>query len=231
MPTETELIQQQMGQTRAALSEKLETLENKVLVTVSTTTDTVAQTVNEVGTTVRETTQDVRTIVHETLTSVRDAFDVSRQVDRHPWLMMCGSVIAGYVGGLLLDRLERGRMPSLPSLPRAEGLLPQDAEVRRRLDSDQPARRAPAFLMALADTFAPEVEKLKSAAVGLALGAFRDRLHESVPPNMREDFVQMMDRITAKLGGEPYPVGTMSSSSEKHEEANGAGEPRRMGMG
>jgi hypothetical protein len=223
MPPETELIKQQMGQTRAALTEKLETLENKVLGAVSTTTDAVSQTVQDVGATVRETTQDVRATMHEALTSVRDAFNVSRQFHQHPWLLLGGSVVAGYAGGLILDNLEHGHMPSLPSLPRAERLLPQGSEVRQRLESEAPARRrAPAFLKALAETFAPELEKLKTAALGMAMGIVRDRLHEAVPPQMREDFAQMMDRITTKLGGEPCPPGAMFGASEEHDETNGA---------
>src|SRR5262249_8142063 len=122
MPPETELIKQQMGQTRASLTEKLETLENKVLGTVNDTTSTVSNTVQqvtstvrdtvrEVGATVRETTGDVRAGVREAVSSARDAVDLSRQVREHPWLMLGGSVVAGYVGGVLLDNLERGRLP------------------------------------------------------------------------------------------------------------------------
>ncbi len=238
MPPETELIKQQMGQTRAALTDKLETLENKVLGTVSTTTDAVSQTVQQVGSTVREvgatvqeTVQNARATMRETIDSVRDALDVSRQMQQHPWLLFGGSVVAGYAGGLILDNLEHGHLPSLPSLPSAERLLPQGSEVRQRFEAAQPTRRrAPAFLQALVETFAPELDKLKAAALGMALGVVRDKLHQSVPPQMREDFAQMMDRITTKLGGEPYPPGAMFGASEEAEEANGAHSTRTMGM-
>jgi len=223
MPPETELIKQQMGQTRAALSEKLETLETKVLGTVASTTDTIAQTAHEVGATMLETAQNVRATLHEALSSLRNAFNVSRQFQQHPWLLLGGSVFAGYVGGLLLDTLEQGRLPSLPALPKAEQLLPRESEVRQRIEAEMPARRrAPAFLKALADTFAPELEKLKATAVGMAFSALRDKLSEAVPPHMREDFIQMMDRITTKLGGEPYPSASVYRPGEDHEESNGA---------
>jgi len=232
MPPETELIKQQMGHTRAALTDKLETLENKVLGTVSTTTDTVSQTVQDVGATVRETAQNVRVTMNDTLCSVRDAFNVSRQLHQHPWLLLGGSVVAGYAGGLILDNLERGHMPSLPALPSAERLLPQSSEVRQRLQSEPSARRVPGFLKALAETFAPELEKLKAAALGMAMGVVRDKLHEAVPPQMREDFTSMMDRITTKLGGEPCPPGAMFGTSEEDDEANGRHtSSQMMGMG
>lgn len=231
MPPETDLIKQQMGQTREALSDKLQTLENKVIGTITTTTDTVSKTVQDVGAMFCETTHNVRAAMNDTVSSVRDAFDVSRQIHEHPWLMVGGSVLAGYVGGVVLDNLEHGHLPSLPSLPSAERLLPRGSEVRQRLESEPPSRRrGPAFLQALFESFAPELEKLKAAAVGMAFGVIRDRVGESVPPQMREDFSAMMDRLTTKLGGNLHPQGMWGRSEEEEEEGNGAHMSRSMGM-
>jgi ElaB/YqjD/DUF883 family membrane-anchored ribosome-binding protein len=231
MPPETELIKQQMGQTRTALTEKIETLETKVFTTMGTTTDTVAQTVHEVGATVRETAQDVRATMHETMASVRDALDLSRQMHQHPWLMLGGSVLVGYVGGLVLDNLERGQMPSLPSLPvGAEQLLPRDSEVRERIEAQPPAKRGgSSFFRALAETFAPELDKLKRTALGMAMGVVRQKISESVPAHMREHVTELVDRVTVKLGGEPPPPGAMFGQSEQHQEGDGAHMARSMG--
>jgi hypothetical protein len=218
-------VKQQMSQTRAALAEKLETLETKVLGTVHEATDTVAQTVHEVGSTARETAQSVRATMHEAIGSVRDALDVSRQVQEHPWLLVGGSVFAGYVGGRILDNLERGHLPSVPSLPvRPERFLPQGSELRERMESERPAVRSSgtSFLKSLLDTFAPELEKAKRAAVGMALGLVRDKLSEAVPPQMRENVTEMMDRVAVKLGGEPTPPGSMLGQDEPYEEGDGA---------
>jgi len=228
MPPETELIKQQMGQTRAALTEKLESLETKVVSTVGATTDTVAQTVHEVGATVRETAQDVRATMHETMASVRDALDLSRQMQQHPWLMLGGSVLAGYVGGLVLDNLEHGRLPSLPI--GAEQLLPRNSEVRERIEEQPPAKRSGAsFFRALAETFAPELDKLKRTALGMALGVVREKISESVAPHLREHVTELMDRVTVKLGGESLPPGAMFGQSEQHQEGDGARMARSMG--
>jgi ElaB/YqjD/DUF883 family membrane-anchored ribosome-binding protein len=244
MPPETELIKQQMGQTRAALADKLENLESKVFGIVTTTTDTVTQTVQgvqatvtqtvqEVGATLRDTTQSFHAATSDVMTALHNAFDVPRQVHNHPWLTLGSSVLAGYVGGVILDNLEHGHMPSLPSLPAGpEKLLPRSSEVRGRMEAAAPARNSgPSFLKSLFETFAPEIDKLKAAAVGMALGVVRDRVGESVPQGMREDFTQMMDRITAKLGGEPHPPGAMLGAYEKLEEDDGAGMSRSMGRG
>ena len=228
MPPETELIKQQMGQTRAALTDKLENLETKVLGTVHTTTDAVGKTVEEVGTTVRETARDVRATMHETLASVRDALNVSRQIQHHPWVMVGGSVVAGYVGGVMLDNLERGHLPSLPAGP--EQLLPRQAEVRERIEATPPTRRnGSSFLKALVDSFAPELDKLKAAALGMAFGVLRDKVSESVPPQMRENFTDLVDRVTVKLGGELHPPGAAFGQSDERAEGNGAKTAHSMG--
>lgn len=231
MPPETELIKQQMGQTRSALTEKLETLETKVFGTFDSAANTVGQTVHEVGSTVRETAENVRATMRETMSTVRDAFDVSRQFHEHPLLMLGGSVVAGYVGGVVLDNLEHGHMPSFSSPIRAEQLLPQGSEVRERLEAEPPARRGGMGLFReLANAFAPELEKLKAAAIGMALGVVRDKLYEAVPPQVRENVNEMVDRITVKLGGEVHPPGAMFGRSEECEEDNGARKARSMGM-
>jgi len=244
MPPETELIKQQMGQTRASLTEKLETLENKVFgslhETTGTVTNTVQQvsstvrdTVRDVGAAVRETTHDVRATVREGVCSVRDAVDVSRQMHEHPWLILGGSVFAGYVGGLLLDNLERGRVPAMPSLPAPEQLLPQESEVRERIESvPAPRRSGSSFLKVLTDTFAPELDKLKRMALGTAMGLVRDKLGESVPPQLKENFTELMDRVTEKLGGESPPPGAMfGMGGAEHEESNGSRMAPSRGVG
>jgi ElaB/YqjD/DUF883 family membrane-anchored ribosome-binding protein len=230
MPPETELIKQQMGQTRADLTAKLETLENQVLGTVRDTTSTVSQTVQQVSSTVRETVQDVRATVRETSSSVRDALDVSRQMQQHPWLMLGGSVALGYVGGCLLDSLEAGRSPLGGVMPAApERLLPADSELRERMEARPAAGRTGfSFLKALAETFAPELDRLKKFALGAAVGMVRDRLGEAVPPQFQHDFADLMDRVTTKLGGQPTPPGSLRGESEEHD---GPSVARSMGIG
>jgi hypothetical protein len=235
MPPETELIKQQMGQTRASLTEKLETLETKVFGTLDTAANSVGQTVHEVGSTMRETAEGFRSTMHDTISSVRDAFDLTQQFQHHPWAMFGGAVAAGYVGGVVLDNLEHGRMSSLPSSPmRAERLLPQGSELRERLEAAPPARRRGfGFFNQLAEAFAPELDKLKAAALGMAMGVIRDKLNEAVPPQMHENVNEMMDRITTKLGGEVHPpgtVGAMFGRSEEYEEGDGARKAQTMGM-
>lgn len=229
MPPETELIKQQMGETRASLTEKLESLEARVFGTLDTAANSVGHTVHEVGATMRETAESVRSTMHDALSSVRDAFDMSRQFHQHPWLLLTGSVAAGYVSGVVLDNLEHGHRPSLPGSLHAEQLLPQRSEVRQRLEAAPPARRG-GFFSELANAFAPELEKLKSAAVGMALGALRDKINEAAPPQFRDNINEMVDRITTKLGGEVHPPGAMFGRSEEYEEGDDVRSAQSMGL-
>ena len=106
MDHESEMIQQQMRQTRQALSEKLECLEDKVMGTVKSVTSTVdsvtaaaRDTVSAAKETVQDTLQTARQTVHETVASaqetmhgavdaVRHGLDVQHHVQEHPWTMM-----------------------------------------------------------------------------------------------------------------------------------------------
>jgi len=199
-----------MGQTRAALTEKLETLENHVLGTVHDTTSTVGSTVHEVGATVRDTMQDVRATVRETLSTVKDALDVSRQMQNHPWILLGGSMMAGFISGRVLDSIESGRFPRRLTYSSApDDLLSENAggEPAQGMMA-QAVRSAPTFLKSLADTFAPELAKVKGVALGMAMGLLRDKLSQSVPPQYQNDLTDMMNRLTVKLGGEPAAPGT-----------------------
>ena len=111
MDHETEIIKQQMEDTRESLSEKLEALEQHVMTSVQDTTDSVASTVESVKDAVHDTVSSVRETVSETVDTVKEAFDIRQQVERHPWPMVAGATLVGFVVGRLLVP------PSRPFLP------------------------------------------------------------------------------------------------------------------
>lgn len=119
---EQEEIRQQIDESRNALVEKLELLEEKVAETVQNATNTVAEatatvlnTVNNatasvtdvvenVNTAVQGTVDTVRHTVTDTVESVKHTFDLSEQIQRRPWEMLAGAVAVGYVGGCYLGQ-------------------------------------------------------------------------------------------------------------------------------
>jgi ABC-type transporter Mla subunit MlaD len=93
-----EVIRQQMEETKSQLSEKLESLEHQVSETVQSTGTAVNATVASV----QETVETVTGAVQDAVQSFSNALDVRRQFDRHPWLILGGSVVLGYLAAELL---------------------------------------------------------------------------------------------------------------------------------
>jgi len=210
MPDEPEVIRQQMEETRASLADKVATLEQQVVDTVSGTTSAVTETVANVKEVVQETVASVKGSVQESVESVRQAFDLSRQVDRHPWLFMAGSVALGYCAERIFesDTTEateaRGRALRLEAL---EGMR-QAHNGRGHLSGNgagerlQQEQRKPGFLEAVASQFSGELDRVKALAVGAGLGLVRDLVASNVPDPLKPRVTEVIDSFTQKLGGE-----------------------------
>ena len=114
MDNESEVIRQQMDETRSALSDKVELLEQQVVETMHGATTAVADTVDNVKEVVHDTVQTVKDSVQETMDSVKNTLDVQRQVEQRPWIMMAGATAIGFLGGCLARREQRfGERPPL----------------------------------------------------------------------------------------------------------------------
>lgn len=98
MSEDAEVIRQQMDETKAQLAEKLETLELQVAETVQSTGNVVSATVEAV----QETVENVTGAVQDAVQSVNHAFDLRRQLDKHPWYVLGGSVALGFLAHELL---------------------------------------------------------------------------------------------------------------------------------
>jgi len=217
MDDKPEVIRHRIDETRSALTEKLETLEREVRGTVceardavTCTVETVRETVNStlggVRETVSSTVEAVRDQVQDTMCSVREALNVQHQVQAHPWVMLGGSVAAGYLLGSLLP--QRGpkqtgqERPSSPS-PMYGARQYEPERAASWSEPAQPTSRAPGFLTGIADQFAPEIQKVKGMAIGAAIGLVRDLLKQQIPEQLAGNVDEVLDSMTTKLGGEP----------------------------
>jgi ElaB/YqjD/DUF883 family membrane-anchored ribosome-binding protein len=197
----------QMDDTRAALSEKLEMLEQRIVDTVHGAADAVTDTVD-----------NVKDAVHETVENVKETFDVRLQVDRHPWAMVGGSVALGFLGGCLLIRhgaAEPSAIRYSPSTPADRppitaqrngdvNVAPPLNGASANQDRDSAhAASGPAGPAGVNNPFGTEFAKLKKMAIGAVLGLVRDMITQSAPEQMKIGLTEAIDGLTVQLGGEP----------------------------
>jgi len=202
-----DMLQREMAETRASLTEKLETLEQKVVGTVENATTTVSETVDAIKDTVHETVASVQEGVKGGVDSVKEIFDVPAHVEKHPWLMVGGSVAVGYCVGTLL--MQNSQREAAPAFSNASMFGNNYAPVPQPRSQPAPAPAEPSI-------WESEISKLKGLALGMLFGTAREMLLQSVPGHMGEQLKEIVDNVTRKVGGEPLP----SSDWDKLREAN-----------
>jgi len=208
-----ELLRQQMDVTRSSITEKLEAIEEQVVGTVQNAKETVQETIDSVKETVQETVSTVRQTVQgtigtvkatmeETMSTMKDTFDVRLQVQRHPWPMMGGSLIAGMIAGTIVGEMRHRRRMPMERLASDGGVPVRATPLREPLREEPPARREPGIL----DRFQDEIDQVKGMAIGMAIGLARDFIKDAVQknmPHMADQVEDVIDRVTTKLGGKP----------------------------
>lgn len=222
-----ELIRADMEDTRAALTEKLEVLENQVMGTVqdarsavSDTVETLKETVSTVKETVTDTVSAVKESVHEGVATVKDWFDIGAQVERHPWFMLGGSILTGYVVGTMFDRWAEGEAAAAAEPVRTE-THPRTETHRvgngQRLSAARAKRHHEPETGSWLAGFAPELNKLKGLALGALFGTAREMVTRSVPQELGQKLGEIVDNVTAKLGGETLPSSAWEKLSQPKE--------------
>src|SRR5262249_32139604 len=174
MDAEPEVIRQDIEQTRSALTEKLETLEDEVMGTVRNAKETVEETIENVTETVQETVE-----------TVQRTFDLEYQMQRRPWVLIGGSVVAGVAVGYFADSL-RARATAWEGSRQGPGCGPETGYGATAFRTPQPEyapprREGPTFLQSLFSRFDKEIGLVKELAIGYAAGVVRDLIKETLP--------------------------------------------------
>jgi ElaB/YqjD/DUF883 family membrane-anchored ribosome-binding protein len=209
MENEPEVIRHQMEETRTALTEKLEELEEQVAARVRDTTDSVAETVETVKEAVENTVQTVSNTVDRTVESVKETFDVSRQFEQRPWLMLGGAVLLGYVGGRLLER----RVPPLSTMNGYHSEPCPEAVMAQYQAAPAPAK--PSWGAEVVEHMKPSLSKLGELAIGVTTGIIGDMVREQLPEALHKDVGEVLDEVTRSLGGKPLH-GFITQEAENH---------------
>jgi len=245
---ELEVIRDEMEQTRANLADKLGALEEQVRDTVSSASETVSSTVEGV--------KDVVSNVTETVENVTDTFNVSKQIEQHPWIVMGVAVAAGFAAAQLLGSSRpavgapQGPQPTVPPPePRREpqraaqsngpSLLSQAASALPSIESiGAGLKEKAASLVPNFDEFGPELKQLGDTVLaglgGLAVGGVMNLVRElaadAVPDAWRNEVTKMIDDVTTQLGGKPLPGRRQDGEKQpdqQHKPAEGQGAPQQ----
>jgi len=180
-----EVIRLQMEDTREALNDKLETLEQRLADSVLAVTETVTS---------------VKEKMEEGVESVKGAVDVPAHVENHPWAMLGGSVLCGFVLGSLVTNRRHSEAPLYQPMP-SKASESANGNGRRVVERQETPSASTSWLSALE----PEIKHLKGLALGVTLGTVRELLTEQAPPHMADKIREIMDAVTKKAGGEPVP--------------------------
>jgi ElaB/YqjD/DUF883 family membrane-anchored ribosome-binding protein len=202
---ELEVIRDEMEQTRASLAEKLGALETQVRETVSDATDAVSSTVDGV--------KNVVSSVSETVESVTETFNLSKHVERHPWLSMGAAVATGFVIAQVISRSSEaapapaapvaGPSPAAPQPRAAEAPSngKQESEVWKSIES---------MLPDMSGVMGTMVSSLGGLAVGSLMGVIRELAAQGLPREWTGDVTKLIDQVTTQLGGKPLDAARSS---------------------
>jgi ElaB/YqjD/DUF883 family membrane-anchored ribosome-binding protein len=194
MDQEPDVIRRQIEATRSDLTEKLENLECQVRGTVQSAKETVQGTID-----------NVKSTVQETVDTVKRTVDVRYQTGQHPWLMLGGSVAAGFAAGAVLAHVrhaERGvGVTSFTRDGRTQEALTERSSAMAPAAS-APVKSEPGLLTQLEHQFHDEIQQVKKVAIGALIGLARDFAKQSWP-QLGAQIENVADSVTTKLGGQP----------------------------
>jgi len=237
---EKEAIREKMEETKNHMANKLEILEQKVTGNVEEVSDAVSETVQAVKETVESvkeqvegTAEAVKDVVQEGVQSVRHWFDITSHVQSHPWVVIGCSVGAGFLmQTLLFSSRTSGR-----AIPAAD--IPQPAGVSNgHGGTSHQAKRRREHRKTWFDELTPAFAQIKSLAMGALFGSLRNLVTQSVPSQMGNVVSDIIDKVAAKLGGDPAdshkeetwsPATTKGKRDDQHTNPNPAEVGRPMG--
>jgi len=226
MENETDVIRNQMLETRTALTEKLEALQETVVSAVQGTTESVTETVQSVKEAVQDTVSNVRETVDETVETVKSTFDIGKQVESHPWAMFGGAVALGFLGGKLIPSAHTAAH-TVGSAANAAGSLasgPYAGTVASHLSSSgapgtgssgyqapQASHAAHAssqgltssLFSGLTEALQPMVKDLEKMAIGTLAGMIGQMAVQAAPDQLKPQLKEFVEKVNNQLGGAP----------------------------
>lgn len=200
MDNESEVIQQRIHVTRAALAEKFERLD-ALGATVGDRIETAADAAGQTIQVVNDAVQAVRTGT----VYMWESGNIIKQVEKRPWTMLAGATAVAFVGSSMYHRRSVNRSAS----PQPQPQPPPDAVGQARPGVSQEPR--PMSQSGTADPkrgtlgvkFQGEIAQLRGLALGMLFGVLRDVVKDSVSKPVAQHIDGVFDSITNRMGGRP----------------------------
>jgi hypothetical protein len=173
---------------------------------VDTTVEAVRQGVEGAQSTVEEIVETVKGTVGDTVETVKRTFDVQYQVDQHPWLMVGGATLAGYLLGSWCGGRTSPAFSTNDSASSAAGTTADMSASHAKHDclppSDNESSVHPQLQQgmgsSLLDQLKDEIAMIKVAAVGALISIIREMVKQSVPT-----LAPHIERTRSQRGGQP----------------------------
>jgi ElaB/YqjD/DUF883 family membrane-anchored ribosome-binding protein len=186
---------QDIEDTRSAITEKLEILEERV-----------RETVEGAQSSVHEIVETVKGTVGDTVETVKRTFDVPYQVDQHPWLMVGGATLAGYLlgswgGGSMSPVFSTNDSASSAAGTTAD-MSASHAKHDRLPPSDNESSVHPQLQKGMGssilDQLKDEIAIIKVVAVGALISTIGEMVKQAVPT-----LAPHIERARSQRGGQP----------------------------
>ena len=216
--------------TRVAIAEKLELLEQRIRDTAEGATMKFSRMLDEA-------THSVDQMVDKT----KAALDPVRKVDEYPWLMLGGAVCAGFVLGLLDSRTRSQRSgvyPYYPAGAHASEVMPESAreggaathqregvyEYYPGGQSSRPqqaARQPSSMLDGMAREFSHEAEQAKAALMEVGRSVIMEFARKIVPEIARSFGINLSSQFESdRNASRRRPSGSTASKGESRDRAS-----------
>ena len=186
-----EQIQQEMSQTREALTEKVAALENQVVGTVQTAADTLTGTVESVKSLITTAPGAVGDSVKQAAAAVSETmkktFDISGHVREHPWASVGISALCGCMTGWLISSI--GKAASAPAASLAA--TPRESA----------APREPGVFDELLSMVGRKLREAAEGVIDSASAALNKNVREGVPKLVDAATELAADRLTPAARG------------------------------
>ena len=209
-------VRQGAAGTQASVEEMVKDIGGMVKdvkATVDTTLAAVRQGVAGTQASVGEMVEHVKGTVGETVATVKRTFDLPSQTEQHPWPMVGGAVLVGY----MLSKWGGGHSSAAgPTAQRATEASRSGSPPASRASSAHPQPQQ-GIGSGILDQFKDEIAGLKSVAVGAVMSTLSAMFQQAMP-TLAPHIKSAMTKVSVQLSDSPAPQpASMSSAS-----ANGA---------